>query len=104
MKKILSPRSNAVPNVSLDMLNNYISEVVRDTDREVPLGPLEGLEPPEEPTIPFKECNLQLAQLNDLVKTRRNASKPGPNQIPYKFYKKCTKTREFLFKIIYIGY
>ena len=82
VKKILSPKCQLVPNVSREKLEDYISQVVSDANRDIPLGPLEGLEPAREPEVPFKECNLQKSQLEDVVKTRRNASKPGPNQIP----------------------
>ena len=34
-----------------------------------------------------------------ILATRRNASAPGLNGIPYKVYKKCPKTSKFLFKI-----
>ena len=35
----------------------------------------------------------------EILLTRRSASAPGLNGIPYKLYKKCSKISKFLFKI-----
>ena len=35
----------------------------------------------------------------EISSTRRNASAPGLNGIPYKVYKKCSKINKFLFNI-----
>ena len=58
VKDVLSPKTNVQPDVSVEKLNKYVEEVVSDTYRDIPLGPLEGL-PEKCPTITkflFKIC------------------------------------------------
>ena len=62
---------------------------------------MEGL--PPEPLLlkKFKKSSFSYDEFFAILATRRNASAPGLNGIPYKFYKKCPKTRQFLFKIFH---
>lgn len=99
-KEILSPRTSSQPEVSLEVLDAYIAEVARDELRETTLGPLEGLNDAKHPKVKFNESNLQERHLFNIIKKKRNASRPGPNQIPYKVYKKCPKLCQYLFKLM----
>ena len=70
-----------------------------DKNYDIPLGNLEDL--PPEPSL-LKKFNKSSFSYNDFLEillTRRNASAPGLNGIPYKVYKKCPKISKFLFKI-----
>ena len=70
-----------------------------DKNCDIPLGNLEDL--PPEPCL-LKKFNKSSFSYNDFLEillTRRNASAPGLNGIPYKVYKKCSKISKFLFKI-----
>ena len=68
-----------------------------DKNYDIPLGNLQGL--PPEPSL-LKKFNKSYFPCNDffeILLTRRNASAPGLNGIPYKVYKKCSKISKFLF-------
>ena len=55
----------------------------------------------------MKKINKSSFPCNDffeILLTRRNASPPGLNGIPYKVYKKCSKISKFLFKILQAGF
>ena len=67
-----------------------------DDLREVGLGDLDGLiELGELPS--FNDKDVIFGKLLRIVKTRRNGSKPGPNRIPYKVYKKCIELLKKVF-------
>ena len=67
--------------------------------KNVPLADLEDLpdKPPLQKSFPTN-C-FCFEQFFQILSTRRNASAPGLNVIPYKVYKKCPKINKFLFKI-----
>ena len=75
------------------------SEFVKDDKYNIPLSPLQGL--PDKPltTIPFPVKSLDFNDFLLLLGTRRNASAPGINAIPYKVYKNCPQLSRFLFNI-----
>ena len=81
------------------MLDSHKSSSVSDKFFDIPLCALEGL--PESPSIskPFSLVALKYDDFVSILNTRRNASAPGYNVIPYKVYKKCTKINSFLFNI-----
>ena len=72
-------------------MDNYINY-------NIPLTDLEGL--PEKPPLlkPFPTNCLSFEDFFQILSTRRNASAPGLNEIPYKVCKKCLKINKFLFK------
>ena len=62
------------------------------------MGNLERL--PSEPLLlkKFKSC-FSYDHFLDILSSRRNASAPGLNGIPYKVYKKCPRISKFVFKV-----
>ena len=72
-----------------------------DEDRDTPLGDLDGLPELENPQVNFDNSKLNLSRLEIVLSKKRNASRPGPNQIPYKVYKKCPKLRFYLMKLMW---
>ena len=88
----------------MKILNLYLklqAELLKivDINYDVPLAGLEGLpdKPPLEKSYPTNCFSFE--DFFQILSTRRNASAPGLNGIPYKFYKKCPKINKFLFKI-----
>ena len=82
-------------------LDQHKSFNLFDTNYDTPLGNLEGL-PPEPPLLKkFNKSSFSYDDFFVILATRRNASAPGLNGIPYKVYKKCPKTSQFLFKIFH---
>ena len=62
------------------------------------MGNLEGL--PPEPLLlkKFSKSCFSFDDFFEILSSRRNASAPGLNGIPYTVYKKCPKVSKFLFK------
>ena len=52
------------------------------------------------PEKAFDESNLSMAKLDGALRRKRNASRPGPNQIPYKVYKKCPQLKKYLLRLM----
>ena len=63
------------------------------------LSPIDGLPPSPSISIPFDSSSFKLKDFEKIIQTRRNASAPGINMIPYKVYKKCPQLMSFLFKL-----
>ena len=79
-------------------LDQHKSSFLIDINYDVPLADL-GLpdKPPLQKSFPTNYFSFE--QFFQILSTRRNASAPGLNGIPYKVYKKCPKINKFLFKI-----
>ena len=82
-------------------LDQHKSFNLFDTNYDTPLGNMEGL-PPEPPLLKkFNKSSFSCDDFFAILATRRNASAPGLNGIPYKVYKKCRQKRQFLLKIFH---
>ena len=68
--------------------------------KDIPLGDLEGLPDLPRPEKCFDSSKLTMSKLDRVSKRKRNGSKPGPNQVPYKVYKKCSKLKAYLLKLM----
>ena len=63
---------------------------MEDKFYDAPLNPLE---------VPFSSKSLSFDEFSTILPSRRNASCPGLNAIPYKIYKRCRQICKFLFNI-----
>ena len=98
-KNLLDPKCYCSLKVDQEVLDQHKSDNLFDNNYDIPLGNLEGL-PPEPPLL--KKFNKSCFSYDDFLvnlSSRRNASAPGLNGIPYKVYKKCLRISKFLFKI-----
>ena len=73
---------------------------MEDKFYDVPLNRLEGLPSSPKLKVPFSSKSLSFYDFSTILASRRNASCPGLNAIPYKVYKQCTHIHKFLFNII----
>ena len=69
-----------------------------DKNYNIPLGNLEGLPPKPSLLKKFSKSSFSYNDFFEILLTRRNASAPGLNGIPYTVYKKYPKVSKFLFK------
>ena len=101
-KDMLSPKVQTQLNVPKAALDEYVREVASDPEREKELGELPGfgLLDPHCPVVDLNKRPFTSSQLNSTLKRKKSKSRPGPNQIPYKVYKKCSKLREYLLDIL----
>ena len=51
----------------------------------------------------FNSEYSKISDLSQVVKKKRNISQPGPNQVPYRVYKKCSRSMNYKFRIIFIA-
>ena len=98
-KNLLDPKCYVNLKVKQEDLDQHKSSSLIDINYGVPLADLEGL--PHKPPLQksFATNCFSFEQFFQILSTRRNASAPGLNGIPYKVYKKCPKINKFLFKI-----
>ena len=98
-KNLLDPKCCCSLEVEQKTRGQHKSSNLIENNYDIPLGNLEGL-PPESPLL--KKFNKSCFSFDDflqILSSRKNASAPGLNGIPYKAYKKCPKISKFLFKI-----
>ena len=79
-------------------LDQRKSSSLVDINYNIALANLECF--PDKPPLlkPFPTNCFSFEDFFQILSTRRNASAPGLNGIPYKVYKKCPKINKFLFK------
>ena len=96
---LLDPECYVNPKVELADLDQRKSSSLIDINCDIPLPDLEGL--PNKPPLlkSFPTSSFSFEDFFQILSTRRNASAPGLNGIPYKVYKKCPKINKFLFKV-----
>ena len=98
-KALLDPKVKATLSVNQTTLDEHKQSSVFDHLYDVPLEDLEGLPPAPSSSKSFNSSTLKYEDFEHLLSTRRNASSPGLNAIPYKVYKKCPQISAFLFNI-----
>ena len=98
-KNLLDPKCYCNLKVHQEVLDQHKSSNLFDNNYDIPLGNLEGL--PSEPLLSkkFNKNCFSYDDLLDILSSRRNASAPSLNDIPYKVYKKCPRISKFLFKV-----
>ena len=87
-KEVITPKVKSESMVQL-VLNEFIQKVASGPDRTVALGNLDGLDDIAMNIGKFNSEKFKISKVSQVVKKKRNASQPSPNQIPYKIYKKC---------------
>ena len=98
-KDLFQPKTSISLSTDKSQLDAYKSEFVKDDKYNIPLSHLQGLPDMPPTTIPFPVKSLDFNDFLLILGTRRNASAPGINAIPYKVYKKCPQLSRFLFNI-----
>lgn len=98
-KDLLDPKCYSILRVDQETLDNHKSSSVKDDLYDVPLGNLHGLPPNPPISQPFPASAFKYEDFLKILATRRNASSPGINAIPYKVYKKCSKVNSVLFNM-----
>ena len=98
-KALLDPNCKATFRVDQRSLDEHKSSAVQDKLYDVTLSNLDGLPPSPPCSKPFPSSSLKYKDFLTLLSTRRNASSPGLNFIPYKVYKKSPQINTFLFNV-----
>ena len=99
-KDLLRPKNFSKLSIPTADLDRILKSMHSDPSRDVPLPPLDGL--PDPPVVDFKfdASTFSSQAFGGILRSRRNASRPGPNAIPYKLYKKCPGAAKYLFQLL----
>ncbi|XP_057296267.1 uncharacterized protein LOC130625225 [Hydractinia symbiolongicarpus] len=82
-KDLLDPKCSVWLNVHKESLDAHKSSVLIDPLYEIPLSTLPGLTNAPNVTSAFDSSKFNFKDFQTILDTRRNASSPGLNQIPY---------------------
>ena len=102
-KEVITPKVKSESKVPKSVLNEFIQKVASDLDRTVLFGDLDGVDDISINIGKFNSKNSKISELFQVVKKKRHVSQLGPNQIPYKVYKKCPRIMNYIFRIIFIA-
>ena len=84
-KDVLDPKCDS--NLKCrSVLDAFKLVTVSDALVDSSLSPIDGLPPSPSISIPFDSSSFKLKDFEKIVQSRRNASAPGINMIPYKVY------------------
>ena len=100
-KELLHSKPDAKLTVDHFRLDKFKSASVEDKFYDAPLNPLEGLPSSPNLKVPFSSKSLNFDEFSTILASRRNASCPGLNAIPYKAYKQCIQICKFFSSIIF---
>lgn len=79
------------PEFSKETADKFFKMTYRDNKRQHRYNPLKGMPKPKPPEQNINCKPPSCAELEDLVRYKRNKSAPGTNAIPYLVYKKCPR-------------
>jgi hypothetical protein len=68
---------------------SYFTKLYQDENRSHSFVPLDGMKRPASPRQLFSEACPSQKEIADVLRSKRNASAPGPNGISYVPYKRC---------------
>ena len=98
-KAVLDPKYEIQLQCDQSLLDTFKAKILSDPSHNIPLPPLDGLPPAPTLLKNFDSTSVRYQDLLPILNSRRNASSPGINMIPYRVYKKCPRITSFLFKI-----
>ncbi|XP_057299380.1 uncharacterized protein LOC130630000 [Hydractinia symbiolongicarpus] len=98
-KNILDPKCSIKLEVARNEMDSHNHSTLNDPSRHIPLSDLPGLPSPPNPVSAFDSSKLKFKDFQAVLHSRRNASSPRLNQIPYTVCKNCPHTASFLFNI-----
>ena len=99
-RQILSPSPNCKLVVDQETMDLHLENLCGDSERDIPLPPLEGLPEPPKIKKKFQVGGFLRAKFEVILKKKRNKSAPGINRIPYTVYKRCPNLADYLFLIV----
>ncbi len=103
-KDIFDKAKSGTLKVSQDELEEHLKNTYCDSDRNSPMPHIDGLVHPTTPSVPFDISEPKISEIEQFLKKTRAGSSPGNNGIPYKVYRKCTKLRKILWKLLKVAW
>ena len=87
-RKVLDPQIQGELESSKEEVEEFLRKSHSDEDREKELESIEGLIQYPEPNFVYETSLPTFKEFQAVLKKARSKSSPGPNGVPYKFYKK----------------
>ena len=95
-KKLFTAAKSGRLDIPQQELEDHLRKTYSDPLKEVPLPPMDGIPPLEEPETPFRAGGLRLYEAREFIRKARACSAPGLNGISFKLYKNCPTVLEQL--------
>ena len=99
-RKVLDPQVQGELESSKEEVQEFLRKSHSDEHREKELGSMEGLIQYPEPEFVYETSPPTFREFQAVLKKARSKSAPGPNGVPYKFYKKCPEVARLMFNYI----
>ncbi len=99
-KQLLGQKMAGCLTCSKDAINDHLKATYSDSIREQPLGSCDALITPPEPSSDFDLKEPRLRKVEEVMRTVRSSSAPGPSGVPYKVYKNCPKLLHRLWRVL----
>ena len=90
-KALLDPKCEIQLQCHQSLLDTFKAKILSDPSHNIPLPPLDGLPPAPTLLKNFDSTSVRYQDLLPILNSRKNASSPGINIIPYRVYKKCPR-------------
>ncbi|XP_067280778.1 uncharacterized protein [Pseudorasbora parva] len=99
-KQLLGKKRSGRLTCSKVEIDRHLRDTFCDRSREQDLGHCQHLIDPPAPTLDFDGKEPSWKEIQEVIKTARASSAPGPSGVPYKVYKNCPKLLHRLWKIL----
>ncbi|XP_067284127.1 uncharacterized protein [Pseudorasbora parva] len=99
-KQLLGKKRSGRLTCSKVEIDRHLRDTFCDRSREQDLGHCQHLIDPPAPTLDFDRKEPSWKEIQEVIKTARASSAPGPSGVPYKVYKNCPKLLHRLWKIL----
>ena len=104
VKSLFIMEKGGTLNTSKQVLDEYIKGLYTDVDKdEIPSIPSD-IPPIGEQEYPMDIDPPRLKEIEQVVRKARSSSAPGPNGIPYRFYKNTPGVLRFLWKLMKVAW
>ncbi|KAJ8360173.1 hypothetical protein SKAU_G00166980 [Synaphobranchus kaupii] len=99
-KQLLGQKCSSHLECSKEEIDHHLRNTYSNNAREQDLGNYRALITPPEPTSEFNDKEPTLKQVQEIVRSARTSSAPGPSGVPYMVYKRCPRLLYRLWRIL----
>lgn len=101
-KMLLGQKRSGRLECSKEEVDDYLCSTLSDQDRGRELGPQKAILDAPAPLVELNTVEPTWKEVQEVVKSARANSAPGPSQVPYKVYKHCPSLLKILWKLLQV--
>jgi Reverse transcriptase (RNA-dependent DNA polymerase) len=101
---LLDAKKSGSLAVQKEELDQYIKKSYGSAERNTELGPTPIVNRPSTPGREFCLVDIQLKEIEEVVRKARAKSSAGPNGVSYKVFKKCAELRKKLWGLLKVAW